>query len=127
MSSCYQVREAHEEVGLPTPSEDFQILGLFPPHPFHKLVVTPVLAYTPKPDAVLSQLKASEAEVEHIFSHPLEAFIDPPLASKYGTELVERGGSDWTFEEEFHVRPSVHLAISACGAIECNTRSQSRY
>jgi hypothetical protein len=51
--------------------------------------------------SVLAHLKASEAEVDHIFDHPLEAVLDPGLASK--ESLVAIGSEDWPYDVEFHV------------------------
>jgi peroxisomal coenzyme A diphosphatase NUDT7 len=51
--------------------------------------------------SVLDNLKASEAEVEHLFDHPLEAVLDPLLASK--ELLVAVGSEDWPYDVEYHV------------------------
>lgn len=66
--------------------------------------MTPVIALLTDP-AVLDNLEASEAEVDHIFTHPLEALLDPSLA---GAEpLVPVGSSDWPYHVEYHV--SAHI------------------
>ncbi|KAF7331527.1 Nudix hydrolase domain-containing protein [Mycena kentingensis (nom. inval.)] len=93
-------REAHEEVALPLMSPDIHTLATLPPFvSLHKLVVTPVVALLTEP-ALIGTLKASENEVAAIFSHPLEAILDPLLAAK--EKLVERGGEDWIYETELH-------------------------
>lgn len=51
--------------------------------------------------SVLAHLKASEAEVDHIFDHPLEAVLNPSLASK--EPLVAVGSENWPYDVEFHV------------------------
>lgn len=38
----------------------------------------------------------------HIFSHPLEAILDPAMAQK--ENLVSPGTEDWIYDTEFHVR-----------------------
>jgi hypothetical protein len=63
------------------------------------LFVTPVIVFLTDP-TVLDNLKASEAEVDHIFDHPLEAFLDPSLAS--GESLVALGSENWPYETEYH-------------------------
>ncbi|KAJ7800354.1 NUDIX hydrolase domain-like protein [Mycena olivaceomarginata] len=93
-------REAHEEVGLPLNSPDIHTLGTVRPFiSLHRLVVTPVVALLTDP-SIISTLKASEDEVAHIFSHPLEAILDPPLSRK--EPLVSPGTEDWIYDTEFH-------------------------
>ncbi|KAF7300718.1 Nudix hydrolase domain-containing protein [Mycena chlorophos] len=92
-------REAHEEVALPLDSPHIHVLATAPPFiSLHKLVVTPILAYLTDPDLIAS-LKPSPDEVAAIFTHPLEAILDPELAAK--ENLVERG-EDWIYETELH-------------------------
>nr|GAT42789.1 predicted protein [Mycena chlorophos] len=92
-------REAHEEVALPLDSPHIHVLAIAPPFiSLHKLVVTPILAYLTDPDLIAS-LKPSPDEVAAIFTHPLEAILDPELAAK--ENLVERG-EDWIYETELH-------------------------
>ena len=45
----------------------------------------------------------SPDEVSLIFSHPLEAIIDPSLALQ--EPLSEKGGVNWPYQEEIYVRP----------------------
>jgi hypothetical protein len=97
-------REAHEEVALPLDFPSIYTLGLLDPFiSLHKLLVTPVIAFLSQPD-ILSSLRAAKVEVSHIFSHPLEAILDPNLAK--GQPLVEIGSEDWPYESETYVRSS---------------------
>jgi len=63
--------------------------------------VTPVIGVLTNPK-VLDNLKASESEVDRIFSHPLAALLDPKLA--LSEPLVSIGSEDWIYETELHVR-----------------------
>lgn len=97
----FQFREAQEEVSLPRDCPHIQTLCLLDPHiSLHKLVVTPVVAFLSNP-AVLDTLVASEGEVAHIFSHPLEAFLDPTIVKD--EPLVPIGSEDWIYDTQFHV------------------------
>jgi len=73
----------------------------------YKLLVTPVVALLTDL-AVLDSLKASEAEVDRIFDHPLEALLDLSLANK--EPLVATGSNDWWYEAEYHASRVSHLA-----------------
>ena len=66
----------------------------------HRLVVTPIIAFLAQP-AILKSLKASEGEVSHIFSHPLEAILDPTLVSC--KTLVAVGSDDWPYQSDVYV------------------------
>ncbi|KAJ7196508.1 NUDIX hydrolase domain-like protein [Mycena pura] len=93
-------REAHEEVALPLNSPYIHTLATLPPFvSLHKLVVTPVVALLTNP-ALIDSLRASQDEVAAIFSHPLEAILDPTLARKEA--LVARGSEDWIYDTELH-------------------------
>ncbi|KAJ6557923.1 NUDIX hydrolase domain-like protein [Mycena capillaripes] len=93
-------REAYEEVGLPLNSADIYTLATLQPFiSLHKLVVTPVVALLTDP-SIISNLYASADEVAHIFSHPLEAILDPSLAQK--EPLVAPGTEDWIYDTELH-------------------------
>lgn len=73
-------------------------------HPFislHKILVTPVLALLNKPEFI-RLLSPSPQEVSCIFSHPLEAILDPAIA-KHGP-LTEIGSENWPYESEVYVR-----------------------
>ncbi len=67
----------------------------------HKLLVTPVLAFLSKPE-LITTLVPAQAEVSHIFSHPLRALLNPTLSIT--EDLVAIGSENWPYETEFHVR-----------------------
>lgn len=73
---------------------------LYPFISLHKILVTPVIAFLSKPD-LLSTLTSAEGEVSNIFSHPLEAILDPSLAKREA--LVPIGSEDWPYESEVYV------------------------
>lgn len=96
------MREAEEEVGLAQGCPSVHILAVLEPVISRfRLTVTPVVALLSDP-SVLETLKPSEAEVDHIFTHPLEPILDPSLAA-HESDLVPIGGEDWKYEDEFHV------------------------
>lgn len=66
----------------------------------HRLFVTPVIAFLAHP-AILKFLKASEGEVSHVFSHPLEAILDPTLVNR--ETLVAIGSDDWPYQSDVYV------------------------
>ncbi|KAJ7665956.1 NUDIX hydrolase domain-like protein [Mycena polygramma] len=102
-------REANEEVGLPLDSADIHTLATLQPFiSLHKLVVTPVVALLTNP-SIISTLVASEDEVAHIFSHPLEAILDPTLAQK--ESLVSPGSEDWIYDAELHSTTDTVAAV----------------
>jgi len=93
-------REAYEEVALPLDCPHIHTICILEPFlSKYKLLVTPVIALLTDL-SVLDNLKASDAEVDHIFDHPLEALLDPTLASK--EPLVAIGSEDWPYEVEYH-------------------------
>jgi len=93
-------REAEEEVGLPLGSPDVHVLCTLRPFLSQsQLIVTPVVALLTNLD-ILHALNPCVGEVDHIFNHPLEAFLDPSLSEK--EPLVPRGSEDWPYSEEFH-------------------------
>ena len=97
-------REANEEVNLPIPSESnshIHTLGIMELQPFHKLVVVPVVALLTD-NSILQHLKPSKGEVDRIFSHPVQAFLDPGMVS-LSEMLVEKGSKDWPYPEDYHV------------------------
>ena len=62
-----------------------------------------------RPD-VLNDLKASEDEVDDIFSHPLEAILDPSISSKEPLSAV--GSEHWPYEDsEYYVRVSFRVKL----------------
>ncbi|KAJ7735783.1 hypothetical protein B0H16DRAFT_1731208 [Mycena metata] len=102
-------REANEEVGLPLNSSQIHTLATLQPFiSLHKLVVTPIVALLADP-SILSTLQAAEDEVAHIFSHPLEAILDPALARK--ESLVSPGSEDWTYDTELHSTSDSIIAV----------------
>lgn len=66
-----------------------------------KLLVTPVVALLVDL-SILDKLSPSADEVACIYTHPLEAVLDPDYASK--EPLVAKGSEDWPYESDFHVR-----------------------
>ncbi|KAJ7185840.1 NUDIX hydrolase domain-like protein [Mycena filopes] len=101
-------REAHEEVGLPLNSPHIHTLATLQPFiSLHKLVVTPVIALLDDP-SIISTLQASPHEVAHIFSHPLEAILDPSLARK---ESLVSAGEDWIYDTELHNTSDSTVAV----------------
>jgi coenzyme A diphosphatase NUDT7 len=96
-----QIREANEEISLPINSPHIQTLGTLPLLPFHSLIVTPIVALLTD-NTVIDKLKPGEGEVDHIFSYPLEAILEPSLAPGFDT-LVEHGGHYWPYEARYHV------------------------
>ncbi|KZT73492.1 hypothetical protein DAEQUDRAFT_683699 [Daedalea quercina L-15889] len=102
-------REANEEVGLPTRSPSiFTVSVLRPFLSNKKVVVRPVIAFLDDL-SLLDKLRANEAEVAHIFDHPLEAMLDPAIALQEA--LVEKGSTDWPYEEELHNTDDRRLAF----------------
>ncbi|TEB34719.1 hypothetical protein FA13DRAFT_1625727, partial [Coprinellus micaceus] len=98
------LREAHEEVGLPLTSPDIHVLGrLNSSISLHRLIVVPVVGVLTRP-YVLNDLKASEDEVDNIFSHPLEAILDPSISSKEPLSAV--GSEDWPYEDSEYYNTS---------------------
>lgn len=64
-----------------------------------RLLVTPVVMFLEDP-SIVANLSLS-VEVDRIFSHPLEAILDPSLAED---EILSRKGTeDWPYEEELYV------------------------
>jgi peroxisomal coenzyme A diphosphatase NUDT7 len=51
--------------------------------------------------SILDTLMPNPGEVDRIFTHPLDAIIDPALAS--GEPLSEIGSEDWPYEEDYYV------------------------
>ncbi|KAJ8072775.1 hypothetical protein PM082_016334 [Marasmius tenuissimus] len=96
------LREANEEVGLPTDSSNIRVLcTLEPVLSLHKIIVTPVVAYLQDP-RVLETLRPCEGEVARIFTFPFEAVLDPGVLVEVGEPLVGKGTEDWGYEEDLH-------------------------
>jgi coenzyme A diphosphatase NUDT7 len=51
--------------------------------------------------SILDELRPSPDEVDHIFTHPLEAFLDPTRAR--GELLADSGSEDWPYDVELYV------------------------
>ena len=107
-SAPSQYREAHEEVGLPRDCPHIHTVCTLRPYiASSKLLVTPVVALLTD-TSVLDNLVPAIGEVERIFDHPLEAILEPSLASK--ENLAAKGSADWVYEDDFHVRAlNVHV------------------
>ncbi|TFK83454.1 hypothetical protein K466DRAFT_528871 [Polyporus arcularius HHB13444] len=100
-------REAHEEVGLPRHHPHvYTVCTLRPYISSAKLLVTPVVALLTD-DAILDHLTPAPGEVDRIFDHPLEAILDPSLASK--ERLAPKGSEDWIYEEDFYCFSDIDL------------------
>ncbi|KAJ1307629.1 hypothetical protein OPQ81_001725 [Rhizoctonia solani] len=100
------LREAHEEIGLPTPSPAVHILGLLSPFiSYYRLAVTPVIAFL-SDLTLLDHLKPNPDEVDEIFDHPLEAILSPELVASLapdpGRPLSKSGSAQWPYESEYH-------------------------
>jgi hypothetical protein len=67
-----------------------------------------VVAYLTNP-SVLTDLVASENEVSCIFTHPLEALLDPLIAK--GEQLVMMGSEDWPYTTILHVWEKVFFCV----------------
>ncbi|KAJ7634545.1 NUDIX hydrolase domain-like protein [Roridomyces roridus] len=94
------LREAHEEVALPLSSPHIHTVATLEPFiSLHRLVVTPIIALLTDP-TLISTLRASQDEVSLIFSHPLEAILDPSILLK--ETLAAAGTEDWIYETELH-------------------------
>ena len=50
--------------------------------------------------SILDTLTPNPNEVDRIFTHPLDAIIDPSLAS--GEPLSGIGSEDWPYEEDYY-------------------------
>ncbi|KAI0671944.1 NUDIX hydrolase domain-like protein [Trametes maxima] len=100
-------REAHEEVGLPRHYPHAHVVCTLRPYiSSAKYLVTPVVALLTEA-SILDTLVPAEGEVDRIFNHPLEAILDPSLASK--EKLAPKGSSDWPYEEEFYNYSDIDL------------------
>lgn len=93
-------REAHEEVGLPLDCAHVHKLCVLQPFlSASRLIVTPVVALLTDV-GLLADLSPCVGEVDRIFSHPLEAILDPQLA---GNEpLVAKRTEHWPYSQDYH-------------------------
>ena len=79
---------------------------------YTKLLVSPVVAVLTD-NSVLEGLVPAVGEVDLIFSHPLEALLDPSLSAD--EELVEIQSELWPSQEQFYVSApnnSVHCTLT---------------
>ena len=82
----------------------------------YKVVVTPVVALLDDV-SILDGLRAAPGEVAHIFTHPLEALLDPELARS--EKLVPMGSEDWPYEAELYVSRRHFCAPRVCTYKNC--------
>ncbi|KAI0774998.1 NUDIX hydrolase domain-like protein [Trametes elegans] len=100
-------REANEEVGLPRHYPHAHTICTLRPYiSSAKLLVTPVVSLLTEP-SIIETFTPSPGEVDRIFDHPLEAVLDPSLASK--EKLSPKGGPDWPYEEELYNHSDIDL------------------
>jgi len=93
------LREANEEVGLPSNSPNIHVLRTMPPFPsLYRIIVTPVVAILSNL-SVLDSLKPNPGEVDDIFDHPLEAFLDPTMMNDE-PKLSPPDSEKWPYPEE---------------------------
>ena len=59
--------------------------------------------------SILDTLTPNPSEVDRIFTHPLDAIIEPSLAS--GEPLSDIGSEDWPYEEDYYARPNLLRAL----------------
>lgn len=105
-----QYREAFEEVGLPLHHPSIYTLCVLRPFmAYTRLLVSPVVAFLTE-ISVLHRLVPSEGEVEVIFDHPLEAFLDPHLSEQ--EDLVVIGSALWPSDEQFYVSLEWSMSLS---------------
>ena len=52
--------------------------------------------------SILGTLTPNPDEVDRIFTHPLDAIIDPSLV--YGEPLSEIKSEDWPYERDYYAR-----------------------
>jgi peroxisomal coenzyme A diphosphatase NUDT7 len=108
MHTVVQYREAFEEVALPLNHPAIHTLCVLRPFvAYTRLLVSPVVAFLAEL-SVLDGLVPSQGEVDVIFSHPLEALLEPSLSAK--EELVEINSELWPSEEEFYVSHNTCLS-----------------
>ncbi|KIJ52653.1 hypothetical protein M422DRAFT_223313 [Sphaerobolus stellatus SS14] len=94
------LREANEEIGLPTNLKGLHFLCYIRPFiSLYRILVTPIVMLLTDL-SVLDRLEPSVEEVDHIFDHPLEAILDPNLVANY--PLAEKGSELWPYETEFY-------------------------
>lgn len=60
----------------------------------------PVVMFTSDP-TIIDRLSPCADEVDFIFTHPLEAVLEPELARD--ENLAEKGTENWPYEDELYV------------------------
>ena len=96
-----QYREAFEEIALDLKSPRLRTVTTLPPFiSLKKLIVTPTVGLLTDP-SVLDTLVPCEDEVDLIFDHPVEAFLDPTIVA--GESLSPMGSEQWRWNSVFHV------------------------
>ncbi|KNZ72340.1 hypothetical protein J132_03866, partial [Termitomyces sp. J132] len=66
----------------------------------YKIIVTPIIAILTWP-SLLNELKAEESKVFCIFTHPLQAVLDPTITKS--KPLVDIGTEDWPYKVKLRV------------------------
>ncbi|KAF7789748.1 hypothetical protein EIP86_000694 [Pleurotus ostreatoroseus] len=93
-------REAFEEVALPRTHPAVHTLCVLRPFiAWTRLIVTPVVALLTDL-SILESLKPSQSEVDKIFDHPLEAFLEPSLSAP--EPLVALNSEQWPSDAEYY-------------------------
>ena len=96
-----QYREAFEEIGLDHKSPHLRTVITLPPFlAVKKLIVSPIVGLLTDP-SVLNTLVPCKDEVDLIFDHPVEAFLDPTIVA--GEDLAPIGSEQWRWESELYV------------------------
>ncbi|KAL4066824.1 NUDIX hydrolase domain-like protein, partial [Scleroderma yunnanense] len=104
------LREAHEEVGLALDCPHVhKVCVLRPFLSALQLLVTPVVAVLTDLD-LLATLRPCVGEVDQIFSHPLEAILNPSLAGQ--EPLVPKGSEHWPYQQDFYNTSDVTVDAS---------------
>ncbi|KAF8329337.1 NUDIX hydrolase domain-like protein [Cantharellus anzutake] len=95
------LREANEEVSLPLGCPHIHVLRILPPFPsIYSLVVTPVVSVL-NDTSILTQLVPNPGEVDDIFDHPLEAFLDYNIMNDE-PNLSPQDSENWHYPEELY-------------------------
>lgn len=75
----------------------------------------PVVMFT-SDSGLVDELSPCADEVDLIFTHPLEAILDPELARS--ENLSEKGSEYWKYEDDLYVRTST-LTIGLLSDYNC--------
>lgn len=60
--------------------------------------------------SILDTLTPNPDEVDRIFTHPLDAIIDPSLAA--GEPLCDIGSEDWPYEEDYYAGSNLLVQLT---------------